>query len=89
MTLVDICNSRPGHLLKPPSQQIVDLEGAVGVKRENIRRVPDGHELGGIWNVDAVYMVHTPVDEPLRSANMNWIDTKCFRTGVLTIEELK
>ncbi|MBS7671617.1 metallophosphoesterase [Croceicoccus gelatinilyticus] len=66
-----------------------EVQKYVSWKRENIRRAQAGHELGGIWNVDAVYMGHTPVDEPVRSANMNWIDTKCFRTGVLTIEELK
>jgi len=41
-----------------------------------------------IRNIDHVYMGHTPVKEPVRAANMSWIDTGCFATGIITVEEL-
>jgi serine/threonine protein phosphatase 1 len=46
----------------------------------------DIHQI--IENVDMVYMGHTPIKEPLQSGNMRWIDTGCFATGVITVEEL-
>jgi serine/threonine protein phosphatase 1 len=41
-----------------------------------------------IRNVDHVYFGHTPLNEPLHVANMSWIDTGCFATGRITVEEL-
>jgi serine/threonine protein phosphatase 1 len=41
-----------------------------------------------IRNVDHVYFGHTPLNEPIRAANMSWIDTGCFATGRITVEEL-
>lgn len=38
--------------------------------------------------VDMVYMGHTPLKAPLQSANFRWIDTGCFATGKITVEEL-
>ncbi len=47
---------------------------------------------GGVFepirNIDHVYFGHTPVREPVRVANMSWINTGCVATGNLTIEEL-
>lgn len=53
--------------------------------RETIR---DAESAEPILGIDHVYMGHTPVKTPLRAANMSWIDTGCFATGILTIEEL-
>jgi serine/threonine protein phosphatase 1 len=52
--------------------------------REGIRDPSFTHVEG----VDAVYFGHTPVKQPLRRGNLNWIDTGCFATGILTMEEL-
>ena len=38
--------------------------------------------------VDMVYMGHTPLLEPRQVANFRWIDTGCFATGNLVVEEL-
>ncbi len=38
--------------------------------------------------VDIVYMGHTPLRAPRQVANFRWIDTGCFATGNLTLEEL-
>ena len=51
------------------------------------------HEIGrqnmpSIRGIDHVYMGHTPVKEPVRAANMSWIDTGCFATGRIHVEEL-
>lgn len=54
--------------------------------RDRIRNAMEG--LAPIKGVDHVYFGHTPVKVPLRSANMSWIDTGCFATGRLTVEEV-
>jgi serine/threonine protein phosphatase 1 len=45
-------------------------------------------EIEPIRGVDMVYMGHTPLKEPRQRANMRWIDTGCFATGKITVEEL-
>lgn len=56
--------------------------------RGRVRLAMSGHPLTPIANVDHVYFGHTPLKEPARAANMSWIDTGCFATGRITIEEL-
>jgi len=46
------------------------------------------HDIAPAIGVDHVYFGHTPMKTPLRSQNMSWIDTGCFATGNLTVEEL-
>lgn len=41
-----------------------------------------------IAGVDLVIMGHTINSEPVQAGNCRWIDTGCYRTGVLTLEEL-
>lgn len=53
--------------------------------RDRVRR----DNLEPVRGVDMVYMGHTPLREPRQSANMRWIDTGCFATGKLTLEELQ
>lgn len=55
--------------------------------RDRVRKAAEGG-LTSISGVDHVYFGHTPLKAPLRSANMSWIDTGCFATGKLTVEEL-
>lgn len=55
--------------------------------RERVRQAAGGG-LEPIRGVDMVYMGHTPLKQPIQSANMRWIDTGCFATGRLTVEEL-
>lgn len=55
--------------------------------RERVRNATGGG-LAPIRGVDHVYFGHTPVKAPLRAANMSWIDTGCFATGCITVEEL-
>lgn len=52
--------------------------------RERVRR----DRLEPMDGVDMVYMGHTPLREPRQVANFRWIDTGCFATGKLTLEEL-
>lgn len=56
--------------------------------RERVRVAMNNGHLGSITGIDHVYFGHTPVKEPLRAANMSWIDTACFATGRLTVEEV-
>lgn len=56
--------------------------------RERAGAVKSGVGLAPIRNVDHVYFGHTPMRVPVRDANMSWIDTGCFGTGKLTLEEL-
>lgn len=56
----------------------------IGQARNEIGR----QQMPTIRNIDHVYMGHTPVKGPVRAANMSWIDTGCFATGKLTVEEL-
>lgn len=46
------------------------------------------HDIAPATGVDHVYFGHTPMRNPLRNQNMSWIDTGCFATGKLTVEEL-
>lgn len=55
--------------------------------RERVRQAVGGG-LEPIRGVDMVYMGHTPLKQPVQSGNMRWIDTGCFATGKLTMEEL-
>jgi len=55
--------------------------------RERVREARSGN-LVPIRGVDHVYFGHTPVKQPIRAANMSWIDTGCFATGNITVEEL-
>lgn len=55
--------------------------------RERVRNAASGG-LTPIRGVDHVYFGHTPLKAPLRSANMSWIDTGCFATGRITVEEV-
>lgn len=55
--------------------------------RERVRRA-QRELLEPIRGVDHVYFGHTPVKSPLHAANMSWIDTGCFATGIITVEEL-
>jgi serine/threonine protein phosphatase 1 len=56
--------------------------------RERVGNARYGRHVEPIRNVDHVYFGHTPLDEPLHAANMSWIDTGCFATGRITVEEL-
>lgn len=56
--------------------------------RERIGSARYRHDTVPIVNVDHVYFGHTPMDEPLTVENMSWIDTGCFATGRITVEEL-
>ena len=56
--------------------------------RERVGVAKSGGVLQPITGIDHVYFGHTPLREPLRCANMSWIDTGCFATGRITIEEL-
>jgi serine/threonine protein phosphatase 1 len=56
--------------------------------RERVGHAQYGRGVKPITGVDHVYFGHTPMREPLRAANMSWIDTGCFATGVITVEEL-
>jgi serine/threonine protein phosphatase 1 len=56
--------------------------------RERVYEAMHNRHLEPIRGVDHVYFGHTPLKEPVRAANMSWIDTCCFATGRLTVEEL-
>ena len=56
--------------------------------RWRFEMISNGAPAVPIENVDHVYFGHSPTRRPMRAANMSWIDTGCFHTGVLTIEEL-
>lgn len=56
--------------------------------RERVRVAMNQGFLEPIRGVDHVYFGHTPLKQPLRAANMSWIDTGCFATGKITVEEL-
>ena len=45
-------------------------------------------EFGVITGVDKVYHGHTPTKKPIRRFKQNWIDTGCFATGKLWLEEI-
>jgi serine/threonine protein phosphatase 1 len=53
--------------------------------RERVRHTA----LAEMEGVTTVYMGHTPVKSPHQISNYRWIDTGCFATGIITIEELK
>ena len=52
--------------------------------RDRVRQL----QLEPMRGVDMVYMGHTPLRAPRQTANFRWIDTGCFATGNLTLEEL-
>jgi serine/threonine protein phosphatase 1 len=56
--------------------------------RDRVGNAKHGREITPIRGVDQVYFGHTPMKSPLRAANISWIDTGCFATGRLTVEEL-
>lgn len=56
--------------------------------RERVGNAKHNRHVEPIRNVDHVYFGHTPLREPLHAANMSWIDTGCFATGKITVEEL-
>lgn len=56
--------------------------------RERVQHVKNGQPIVPITGVDHVYFGHTPQKQPLHAANMSWIDTGCFATGNITVEEL-
>jgi len=56
--------------------------------RERVYHALHNRHLEPIRGVDHVYFGHTPLKAPVRAANMSWIDTCCFATGNLTVEEL-
>jgi serine/threonine protein phosphatase 1 len=56
--------------------------------RERVGNAKHGRHMGPIKNVDHVYFGHTPLNEPIHISNMSWIDTGCFATGRITVEEL-
>lgn len=56
--------------------------------RERVRVAINGGHLVPIRGVDQVYFGHTPLKQPLRAANMSWIDTGCFASSKITVEEL-
>lgn len=56
--------------------------------RDRFRSVANGGTTFPISGIDHVYFGHSPVWKVMHVANMSWIDTGCFHTGVLTIEEL-
>lgn len=56
--------------------------------RERIGDARYNRHVEPIRNVDHVYFGHTPLNEPIHAANMSWIDTGCFATGRITVEEL-
>ena len=73
--------STPPAMLDTPQVQDMAMWN-----RERVRHAPGGLE--PMRGVDMVYMGHTPLREPVQSANLRWIDTGCFATGKLTVEEL-
>ena len=56
--------------------------------RERVQQAKNGRPITPITGVDHVYFGHTPQKQPLRAENMSWIDTGCFATGNITVEEL-
>ena len=56
--------------------------------RDRVRTAKRNLPLPPIRNVDHVYFGHTPLAESVTAANMSWIDTGCFATGRLTLEEI-
>jgi serine/threonine protein phosphatase 1 len=56
--------------------------------RERVGHARYSRHVEPIRNVDHVYFGHTPLNEPIHAANMSWIDTGCFATGRITVEEL-
>lgn len=56
--------------------------------RERVQTAKRNGYLAPIRGVDHVYFGHTPLKQPLHASNMSWIDTGCFATGVITVEEL-
>lgn len=56
--------------------------------RERVRVAINEGYLAPIAGVDHVYFGHTPLKKPIHAANMSWIDTGCFATGIITVEEL-
>jgi serine/threonine protein phosphatase 1 len=56
--------------------------------RDRVGNAKYGRHVEPIRNVDHVYFGHTPLEEPLHVANMSWIDTGCFATGRITVEEM-
>lgn len=50
--------------------------------------IRDSDYVPNIEGVDLVYCGHTPLREPLQKGNVRWIDTGCFATGIITVEEL-
>lgn len=57
--------------------------------REKVQTAKRGDHLAPIAGIDHVYFGHTPVKSPVRAANMSWIDTGCFSTGNIWVEELR
>jgi serine/threonine protein phosphatase 1 len=57
--------------------------------RDKITRVLQGKTVLDVKGIDAVYMGHNVVREPLSHGNQHWIDTNAwYPTGKLTIVEL-
>ncbi|MFL5900942.1 MAG: metallophosphoesterase [Solirubrobacterales bacterium] len=56
--------------------------------RATIDRVLAGEDVPRVTGVDQVYLGHTPIADPIDAENMRFIDTKCFETGRLTLEEV-
>lgn len=56
--------------------------------RERVHTAKHGGHLSPIRNVHHVYFGHTPLRDPVHSANMSWIDTGCFATGRIHVEEV-
>jgi serine/threonine protein phosphatase 1 len=56
--------------------------------RNRVHSAKNGRYVAPIKGIDHVYFGHTPLKEPIHTANMSWIDTGCFATGALTVEEL-
>lgn len=65
-----------------------DMQSFAMWKRARIYLALERRPLAPIKGVDHVFFGHTPVDAPLHSENMSWIDTQCYRTGEITVIEI-
>lgn len=64
------------------------VQDAAMWSRGTIDRVLKGESVPWVSGVDQVYLGHTPVPNPVRHANMHFIDTGVCFGGRLTLEEV-
>jgi len=81
----EVCGNDWDRFLKLLDEHRAAGDAALWSKSRAKNRAAYDNQIAG---VDMVYVGHTPMRAPVQAGNIRWIDTGCYDSGVLTLEEL-